>query len=114
RHRQLRVLDGKLRRGHRVLDEDVDFLDVLLLEVVQGIEPLDLAGDPGRKVRRVEVRDRGDAVSAGTQRRPVRVGPDADRREEAYAGDDHSSVHRASATSSWRAPRCTRWLPSRG
>ena len=111
----LRVLDRELRRRHRELDEDVDLLDVLLLEVVQGIEALDLAGDPRREVRGVEVRDR-----ARCRRRPAHSAvqfasvPMPTDESRPTPVTTTRLFTRASATSSWRAPRCTRWLPSRG
>jgi hypothetical protein len=108
------VVDGELRRRQRVLDEDVDLLDFFFFDEVQWIEALDLPRDPSRVLRRVEVGDGADAAGAGAEGLPVRLGPEADRGNQADAGDDHTPGQLASvATSSWRAPRCTRWLPSR-
>jgi hypothetical protein len=42
---QAGVVHGELRRRERVLDEDVHFLDVFLVDELQGIEALHLAGD---------------------------------------------------------------------
>ena len=70
--RQPRIVHRELRRGDRVLDEDVHLLDVFLLDELQRVEAPDLARDLGRELRRVELRDGLDAAPAGQQRRPVR------------------------------------------
>ena len=59
------VVHRELRRGDRVLDEDVHLLDVFLLDELQRIEPLHLARDLRRELRRVELGDRADAALAG-------------------------------------------------
>ena len=64
RHRQPRVIDGELRGGERVLDEDVHLLDVFLVDELERIEALDLAGDARRVLRRVEAGDRRRSRSA--------------------------------------------------
>ena len=52
--RQPGVVHRELRRGDGELDEDVHLLDVFLVDELQRIEVLDLAGDPRRELRRVE------------------------------------------------------------
>ena len=47
---QARVVHRELRGRQRELDEDVHLLDVLLLEVLQRVEALDLAGDARREL----------------------------------------------------------------
>src|SRR5262245_28259610 len=84
------IVDRKLRGRERVLDEDVDFLDVLLPHEVQRVESLDLTGNARGELGRVEMGDGANAALAGAERAPVRFGPDADRRNQADAGDDHS------------------------
>ena len=118
RHLQPRVVHRELRRRDRVLDEDVHLLDIFLLDELQRIEALDLAGDPRRELRRVELRDRADAAAAPRRAPPSsRSVPMPERRHQADAGDDDSPIAHAApcgATSCpWRAPRCTRRLPSR-
>src|SRR6266699_3080104 len=54
--------NGEIRRGgERELDEDVHLLDVFLVDELERVEALHLAGDPRREVQRVEPRDRPDA-----------------------------------------------------
>ena len=108
------VVHRELRRRDGVLDEDVHLLDVFLVDELQRVEALDLAGDPRGELRRVEVRDRADPAAAGAERLPVRLGPDAERRHEADARHDDSPAQSASVrmvTSSCCATRCTRSLP---
>ena len=62
RHLQPGIVHRELRGGDRELDEDVHLLDVFLLDELQRIEALDLAGDPRRELRRVELGDRADAA----------------------------------------------------
>ncbi len=110
------VVHRELRRGDRVLDEDVHLLDVFLVDELQRVEALDLARDPRGELRGVELRDRSDPALAGAERLPVRLGPDAERRHEADARHDDSPAQSASVrvvTSSCCAIRCTRSLPSR-
>ena len=64
------VADGELGRRDRELDEDVHLLDVLPVDVLQRVEPLDLTRDARREVLRVEVRDRADPAPAGQQSPP--------------------------------------------
>ena len=52
RDRQAGVVHRELRRGNRVLDEDVHLLDVFLLDELQRIEALDLARDARREAAR--------------------------------------------------------------
>ena len=82
-HRELRRRDGEL-------DEDVHLLDVLLVDELQRIELLDLARDPRRELRGVEVRDRTDAAAPGAEGVPVRLGADAEGRYKSNTGDDDS------------------------
>src|SRR5690606_31266644 len=111
---QARITHREVRGRNGVLDEDVHLLDVLLFDELQRIEPLHLAGNTRGVLRCVEVRDRPDAAVPGAQRIPVGLRPDADRRQQADARDDYSPrQQRLRTTSSWRGPRCTRWLPSR-
>jgi hypothetical protein len=78
----------KLRGSDRVLDEDVHFLDVFLLDELQRIEPAHLAGDARGELRCVKFGDRADAALAGAQGIPVRLGADPQRRHQTYARDD--------------------------
>src|SRR4029453_15992085 len=90
------IPDGKLRRREGVFDEEVDFLDVLLAHELQRIEALDLAGDTRRELRGVEMGNGANAALASAERAPVGFGPDADRGNQADAGDDHSPAQGSS------------------
>ncbi len=62
RDREPRVLHGELRRGHRVVDEGVHLLDLLLLDVERRIEALHFTRDPAGERGGVEPGDRTDPV----------------------------------------------------
>ena len=64
RDRQPGIVHRELRRGDRVLDEDVHLLDIFLLDERQRVEVLHFARDPRRELRRVELGDRADAALA--------------------------------------------------
>ena len=70
------ALHREVRRGHGVLDEGVHLLDVLLVDVVQGVEALDFARDLTGELRDVEPRDTADAAASGAERVPVGFGAD--------------------------------------
>src|SRR5690606_25786453 len=78
------------------LDEDVHLLDVFLVDELQGIEPLDLAGQARGELRRIEARDRTDPASPAAERVPVRLVADAHRRHQADARHDHPPAQRPS------------------
>src|SRR5436309_306801 len=111
--RQARVVDGKLRGGERELDEDVHLLDVFLIDELERVEALHLAGDPRREVRRVEPRDRPDAALAREKGVPVWLRPDGERGHQPDARHHYSPAQSGLRPTSflWRATRCTRWLP---
>ncbi len=92
---QPRIVDGALRCGNRVLDEDVHLLDVFFLDERQGIEILDLAGDASGKLAgklmQIELGDGPHAALAGEERVPVVLRPDAKRRHQADPRDDDSA-----------------------
>ena len=60
-----RVLHREVGRPHRVVDEGVHLLDLLLLDVEGRVEALHLAGDAGGEARGVEAGDRADAAPSG-------------------------------------------------
>ena len=93
RDRQLRVVDRELRRRDRELNEDVHLLQFFLLDELERVEALDLAGEPGRERCRVESRDRADAARARAQRIPVFLSAHADRGHQPDAGHDDSPAH---------------------
>ena len=72
------IVHRELRGGDGELDEDVHLLDVFLVDEAKGIEVLDLASDPRRKLRGVEMSDRTDAAASRTKRVPVCLGADAE------------------------------------
>src|SRR5208282_1571356 len=67
-------------------------LDVLLLDPVLRVEVLDLARDPGGKLRGVKARDRADTGSARAQRFPVLLNAGSERGDQADAGHHHAAV----------------------
>src|SRR3990172_3546412 len=69
---------------------------VLAIHVLGGVEALHLTGDVDLVIGRVEEGDVGDAGTTVDQRVPARLGPDADRRDDAQARDgDAPSTHAA-------------------
>src|SRR5882762_10011665 len=72
--RQLRIVHGELRRGNRVLNEDVHLLDILLRHELKRIEVLYLAGDLRGILGRIEVGYTADAAPPCRQRTPVLAG----------------------------------------
>ena len=140
RHLESRIVDGELRGGERVLDEDVHLLDVFLVDELQRIERLDLARDTRRVLRRVETGNGSNPASPCAERVPVRLCSDGERGHQPDARHHHSPAQSASVwvrlqpdaapgrcgvrrkrrtlprrSISWssRATRCTRSLPSR-
>src|SRR6202035_3712498 len=79
--------------GQGVVDEEIALLDVLLVDVVAGIEALDLAGDPAGVLRDVEAGDRADAALALHERAPVLRRPDPQRGHQADSGDGDAAAH---------------------
>src|SRR5687767_8736725 len=94
---KLRVVHRELGGGDGVLNEDVHFLDVFLLDELQRVEILDLRGDLRRVPGDIEPRDAGDTAPARQQRRPVGRRADAERRHQPDAGDDDPPVQRRSS-----------------
>jgi len=85
--RQARILDGELGGGDGVLDEEVHLPSLFFFDEGAGIEILDLAGEPGGEAGGVEPGDRPDAAGAAQQALPGRTGSDAERGDQADAGD---------------------------
>ena len=59
---------------------------------LRDVEALDLAGDLRGKRRRIEAGDAADAGFAGEDVGPGLGDADADRRNDAQAGDDYSAL----------------------
>ena len=85
-HRVLRRRDGEL-------NEDVHLLQFLLLDELQRIEVLHLAGKAGGERRRIEARDRANPARTRTQGFPVRLRPGTDRCHQADTGHYDSPAH---------------------
>ncbi len=87
--------------GHAQPRPPVGLQDNPSTQVVGGVEPLDLAGEPRGVPARVETADRPHPELATQCRTPVFLGPDAARGDHANTGDNGtkrrpSGVHRAS------------------
>ena len=85
------LLHREVRRSHRVVDEGVHFLEVFLLEPSERIEILDLGGNPGRKLRRVEAGDVGNTTPAFAESFPRFFGSCTQRGNQTHAGYNNSS-----------------------
>src|SRR3972149_6599306 len=86
-------------RGDREVGVAVVPTRVLAIHVLGGVEALHLTGDVDLVIGRVEEGDVGDAGTTVDQRVPARLGPDADRRDDAQACDgDAPSVHAAGSS----------------
>src|SRR5690606_29896489 len=86
--------------GHREVGASVMAPHVLGVHVLGRVEALDLAGDVDLERLGVEQRDAVDARASGNQRVPARLCADADRRDDAVAGDDHAPRGHAGSPSS--------------
>src|SRR5262245_507392 len=78
--------DRHVGRGHRVLDEEIHFLDLFPLDEVLGSEIANLTGDVRRKTRCVEARDRPYTRAPVHQRFPVLLDARTERCHEPQAG----------------------------
>src|SRR5262249_17038388 len=58
------VLHGHRRAGHRVLEEGIELAVVLLVDVLERVEPLELPRDAGVEARGVEAGDGPDTRAA--------------------------------------------------
>ena len=90
--RQVGVVDGLARRGHREQDVAIEPSRLLGRRDHRRIEVGDLSHDGDRKVARVEVRGLADAGPALENRVPGHVGADPDRRHDSDSGDGDAHV----------------------
>ena len=95
---QTRVAKRLLGRGERETVRAVRELPLLPVDEVLVVEILHFGGDAHRESAGVEEADLGAAAAAGEQRIPCRRDVVADRRDEADAGDGHTSFARSRLT----------------
>ena len=104
------VLHRHLGGGQAHPGPAVGLHDQALLDVVAGLEPLDLAGDLRGVLGRVEALDPLEPAPALLRRLPVGLGADAVGRDHADAGDDCAAAHdinsfgRAKIMADWKPP----------
>ena len=89
---EVRVGGRVLGRRDRVAAEEVEPAHLALVDVVLGVEVLDLGGDVHLVVRGVEAGDLADARLAGHEATPEGVHVVAERRDDAETGDDDSAL----------------------
>src|SRR5262249_35856233 len=88
------VFDGHHRARHRVLQERVELAFVLLVDVLEGLEALELAGDARGVAGGVEPGDGPDPGDAPEQGAPELLRGVADRGDRPEPGDDDAApVH---------------------
>src|SRR5262249_11153723 len=93
------VLDGHHRAGHRVLEEGIELSFVLLVDVLERVEALELAGDARVEPRGVEPRDGADARAALEEALPEFLRGIAHGGDGAHPGDHNPAlVHGVSGT----------------
>ena len=108
---ELGVVERHLRRREGHPGPAVGLDDQPLIDVVRRLEAVDLAGELGRVLGRVEAGDRPDAALALHGGLPPGLGADAVRRDDAESGDDRTagggvrSAHAPSPCSSAAARR---------
>ena len=90
---QPRGLLGHQTSGEHVLLEGIESPRVLAVHPAQGIEALHLTGNARLVTRGVKPRDWPNAVLARDERLPRLLRADAERGDEADAGDDDASGH---------------------
>ena len=90
--RQPGLIHGLAGGDERELDVAVVAALLLAVEDRGWVEVLDLGGDPGRKARRIELRDGADARAAGDHRLPRRRHVESERCDGAHAGDDDARL----------------------
>ncbi len=86
------VANGLDRRRRAVMDECVQAAGFLHRQVLGDIEPLHLAGDLGCVRAGVEATDAGDAAAASQNVVPRLLHLEADRTDDAEAGDYYSAL----------------------
>ncbi len=91
-----------VRRGEGELGEEVVPPRFLLVDVLQRVEALHLAGEPDRELRGVELGDRCRARRAGEQRGPGGLDVIPDRSHQPEAGDDDTTRQAYFPIFSWR------------
>src|SRR5262249_19200970 len=96
RDSQTGIVHREVRRGERVLDKGVDFLDVLLLDELQRVEAVPPAGNLAGELGGGEARDPADAAAPRAERLPVGFGADAERRNQPDSRDDDPPAQTAS------------------
>src|SRR5262245_41299100 len=97
-----------MRGGERELREEIVPAGFLPVDVLQRIEPLDLAGKADRELLGVELRNRRSAGSPGEERAPSRIDVGSDGGHQAKASDNDTMRQATSRSSrggsSWRRP----------